>query len=1056
MPKDTSNATRASKPFPIVGIGASAGGIEALEGFFRGVPASPGIAFVIITHLSPDRESYLGSIIQRSTTLHVKTADDGIKVEPDCVYVLPPNAVLTIRKGCLELRKLSSTQRERKPVDVFLGSLAKDQNENAVSIVLSGGDGDGALGTKAVKERGGLTMAQIAGDHGPGYPEMPDSAIATGLVDFAVPVGEMGEKLVRYARDFHLLGTIEADAAEADRKSTIEEGRAEICSIIRNQIGHDFAGYKDKTFLRRVQRRMHVRQMETLPSYIELLRQDPAEVNALFRDLLINVTNFFRDADAFEKLKQTVIPKLFDGKGADDAVRVWVPGCATGEEVFSIAMLMREHMDTLRAVPRVQIFATDIDEPALGVARAARYPEALLDTVSPERRNRFFIAEGGSFVLSKEVRDLCIFSPHSLIRDPPFSRIDLVSCRNLLIYFGAAVQNQVIPIFYYSLRPGGYLFLGTAENVSQFNDLFVPLDKKHRIFRSREDAGRRIRLPLSLATGKLMANPDASRSPARQAPSYATMQHAVEGQVIERYAPPHVVTNREGDIVFFSSRTGRYLETPAGIPTRNLLNLARKGIRLDIRAAFREAVERNTPVTRRSILETDSDKFQSVNLTVEPLRPYGQEEPVFLVLFEDEGDASDSVHTAEVNGGAPARSLQLEQELREVKDRLQSTIEEYETSLEELKASNEELVSVNEELQSTNEELEASKEELQSMNEELHTVNLELTGKIDALDLANSDLHNLFESTQIATVFLDRNLTIRSFTPAMAKIFNIRPTDRGRPITDLASRLDTAVIHKDIQDVLASGNLKEREIRDDNLGTHYLVRINAYRSPAGQIEGVVATFVDVTRLKAAEARQNILIRELHHRTRNLLAIVQSLASQTLRSSKSLADFKDVFEGRLSALSRVQSLLSAADEDRIPLETLLKEEFDAFESAEKAGHLTLSGPPVSLPSGVLRTLALAVHELLTNAVKHGALASDDGRIRVEWKPYKQDDASWLRLEWVETGVDQEHCKLASGHEGFGRYLLEKALPQQFGAQTTHSFENGALHCVINIPLGEEEE
>jgi two-component system CheB/CheR fusion protein len=532
------------------------------------------------------------------------------------------------------------------------------------------------------------------------------------------------------------------------------------------------------------------------------------------------------------------------------------------------------------------------------------------------------------------------------------------------------------------------------------------------------------------------------------------LQHSVESQVIDRYAPPHVVTNREGEIVFFSSRTGHYLETPAGVPTRNLLNLARKGIRLDVRAVFREAVERNTTVTRRSIVEAEGDKFQSVNITVEPLRPHGQEEPVYLVLFEDDGEATDSVQAAEAGEGAPFRNQQLEQELRDLKDRLQSTIEEYETSLEELKASNEELVSVNEELQSTNEELEASKEELQSMNEELHTVNIELTGKIDALDLANSDLQNLFESTQIATVFLDHKLTIRSFTPAMAKIFNIRPTDRGRPITDLASRLDTSVIHKDIQDVLASGELKEREIRDNSAGTLYLVRTNAYRSAKGSVEGVVATFIDVTRLTNAEARQNILVKELHHRTRNLLAIVQSLATQTLKSSDSLVDFKEVFEGRLSALSRVQSLLSSSDEDRIPLDKLIAEEFEAFEKADDSGTVTIDGPQVFLPSGVMRTLALAIHELITNAVKHGALVGDGGQIRIEWKPYSKDGATWLRLEWKETGGAVKREADGYGHEGFGRYLLEKALPQQFGAETSYSLKDGTLSCVINIPTTDQ--
>ena len=397
--------SRRARPFPIVGVGASAGGVEALEGFFQGVPPQPGAAFIIVTHLSPDRESLLHEIIARYTDLKVEVAEDGATVAPDCVYVLPSDAVIKISAGILQVHKPSSGRRERKPIDILFSALAIDQGEYAASVVLSGGDGDGTLGTKAVKERGGLTFAQVANGHGPRHPDMPDSAISTGFVDFAIPVQDMGAKIAEFAR---ALADPDSQLRPNDEES--ESARLEICDLLRNQVGHDFSGYKAKTFFRRVQRRMQVAQITSVKGYIELLERDPKEVGALFRDLLINVTNFFRDAAAFEKLREMVIPKLFEGRGANDSVRVWVPGCATGEEVFSIAILLREHMDTLRAIPQVQLFATDIDEHALGVARAGRYPEALLDTVTAERRSRFFIPDGGSFVLTKEVRDLCIFS----------------------------------------------------------------------------------------------------------------------------------------------------------------------------------------------------------------------------------------------------------------------------------------------------------------------------------------------------------------------------------------------------------------------------------------------------------------------------------------------------------------------------------------------------------------------------------------------------------------------------------------------------------------------
>ena len=477
-----------SLAFPVVGIGASAGGIEALEGFFQGLPPRPGLAFVVVTHLSPERESRLPEILARYTDLVVRAATDGQQVEVDHVYVMPAGAILGMQDGRLRVSQPNLGQRERKPVDIFLSALASDQGDLAAGVVLSGGDGDGTLGVKAIKERGGITLAQVADGHGPDHPGMPDSAIATGLVDFALPVGEMGGRLVEFARGLHLMNGVAAAGGLTEVGRALEETRGEICAILRGQVGHDFSGYKPTTFLRRVGRRMQVNDLHTPEGYLERLRQDPQEVNALFRDLLISVTNFFRDADAFEALARTVVPGLFEGRGADEAVRVWVPGCATGEEVFSLAILLREHMDRLSAVPRVQIFATDIDSHALGVARAARYPEPLLEGVSPERRERFFTADGGSYVVTKEVRDLCIFSSHGVLRDPPFSRIDLVSCRNLLIYFGAEAQNRAIPIFHYALRPGGHLFLGTSENISGFDHLFTPVEKKHRLFRRADGA----------------------------------------------------------------------------------------------------------------------------------------------------------------------------------------------------------------------------------------------------------------------------------------------------------------------------------------------------------------------------------------------------------------------------------------------------------------------------------------------------------------------------------------------------------------------------------------
>jgi len=836
--------------FPIVGIGASAGGIEALDTLFSGLGPDGGLAYVVVTHVSPDRESLLHEVLGRFTRLSVTVAADGMRVEPGQVYVLPARMILGIADGHLRLREHDPVQRERNPIDLFFSELAQACGEYAVGVILSGGGTDGTLGIKAIKERGGLTFAQGSDGTVPRHPDMPASATATGLVDFVLPADQIGAKLAEYARSFGVIEGLEGAAAKA--------ASTEIYALLRDQIGHDFSGYKTKTFARRVQRRMQIARLTRIEDYVERLRQDGDEVTALFRDLLINVTNFFRDAGAFEALKTQVLPRLFEGRGANDTVRVWVPGCATGEEVYSLAMLMREHTDGLRAVPRVQIFASDIDDQALSVARAGRYPEALLDTVSPERRRRFFTAEGGSYVVTKEVRELCVFSPHSVIRDPPFSRIDLVSCRNLLIYFGPEAQAQVIPIFHYALRPRGYLFLGTAENVSQYAELFGAVDKRHRIFQARETERVGAALPL-IVTGTQPAPFARHAAYARglkpafaDAGSTPPLRQVAEQHVLERFAPAHVVVDHEGEVMHYSPRTGKYLEAAVGLPSRQLLTMARKGLRLDLRSALREAIETRGPAVRENLaVEGEEGRIQVVSLTVEPLPQRGDAEPLLMVLFHDQGPSlsRNEAERRDAQLYPEADALQLEHELRDTRERLQSLIEEYETALEELKSSNEELVSVNEELQSTNEELEASKEELQSLNEELQTVNHELSGKIDDLDRANGDLRNLFNASGMATVFLDRDLVIRTFTPAVARFIPIVEGDRGRPLTDFAVRPAYPDLAEDLRRALEDGREIERRIAQPDAGvaepTH-LVRILPYRTRANAITGVVITFIAMT------------------------------------------------------------------------------------------------------------------------------------------------------------------------------------------------------------------
>src|SRR5215472_3519043 len=703
---------------PIVGIGASAGGVEALEQFFRAVPADNGLAFVVVTHLPHDRESMLSEILGRATRMPVVDAEDGERVEAEHVYVLPPGAILTIREGRLRLRRTAAADRERAPIDVFFNALAEDQNEHAIGVVLSGGGHDGTLGIKAIKENGGLTIAQGTKVSRPRFAEMPLSAVAAGFVDLELPVEDMPERILGYVRNW--------GAFDPEKPG---DALAHIHNVLRSRTGHDFSDYKERTFQRRVQRRMQVMQTTKLEDYAEQLQKDPDEVHALFRDLLIGVTDFFRDAAAFQSLESLVLPKLFESKDADDEVRVWVAGCSTGEEAYSIAILLREQCEKLLSPPKVQVFATDIDETAMGVARGARYPANVVKEVSPERLARFFVHEAGAYRVVKEVRDMCIFSTHSVIRDPPFSRLDLILCRNLLIYLKPTLQSQIIPLFHYSLRPGGFLFLGGSENLSRYSELFIALDRKNRIFR-RRDLVSRPPLPMRQFL------PNARRERASEEGQSALMQRTdtlrrVAGTIVERFAPTFVIVDEAGQTLFFSSGTGKYLQPAAGPPNRDVVAMARPGLRADLRAAFHRAKETGQRVVRDRIYVQINGGVQMVSLAVEPM--IEGKEIAYGVVFADRGpiSAEDNPPRTERAEGQDTTVQLIEKELQDTKERLQSTIEELETANEEFRSSNEELLSVNEELQSTNEELETSKEELQSVNEELQTVNHELSSKIE-------------------------------------------------------------------------------------------------------------------------------------------------------------------------------------------------------------------------------------------------------------------------------------------------------------------------------------
>ncbi len=1031
-----------------MGIGASAGGVEALQALFRAMPDPPAsMAFVVVTHIRANHESSLPAILADATAMTVLPARDGETVRPGHVYVLQSDALINLTAGRLVLRSQPpGAHRERQPIDLFFASLAADQGALAVGIVLSGSGSDGTLGLKAIKEAGGLTLAQGADGTAPRYPAMPASAIAGSVVDLVLPVEAIPASLVEFAR-----GLVGPDIEVGDDSAAVHAGsragpRGTICEILRARVGHDFSGYKDKTFFRRVQRRMQVLRLGSIEAYVAHLREDADEAGLLFRDLLISVTGFFRDRDAFAVLAERVVPALFKDRSADDTVRIWVPGCATGEEAYSLAILVLEHLEHRTTAPRVQIFATDIDETALGVARSGRYPAAMMDGVSPERLARFFTADGSAYSVAREMRELCIFSSHSVIRDAPFSRIDMVSCRNLLIYMGGQLQDQVIPLFHYALRPGGFLFLGVSETVTRYADLFTPEDRGQRIFRRRRGSSSVVPPQLQTVAQAGVRGWSSTLPPLQgRLSGAAELRHEVDAFAATHFAPPHVVVNGDGEVVHQSANLGRYLDPTPGPPSRQLLSMIHRRLRLDVRSALREAIETRRQAIRPRVEIEFDDRRLMIALTVAAMPSRHGAEPLFMVLFADQGPSvprSDASATA--SAGAP-RDDALEHELRDARERLQSMSEEYESTTEELKSANEEMVSVNEELQSTNEELETSKEELQSVNEELRTANLELSGKIEELDLANTDLRNLFDSTQIATVFLDRHLVIRNFTPAVTGIFDLVPTDRGRPLASFASRLDRVDVRQEARRVLDERLVVERRVTASGGVAHYLMRMLPYTTAEGAIDGVVVTFFDITKVVESEVLKT-LVDELNHRVRNMLQVVSAVATHTLRRATTLEDFETTFLGRVRALGRAHELVSLGGWSDVSLLDLIQKELQPYTSG--TDRLITRGRPVKLRPRAALSLGMVLHEMATNATKHGALSAEHGRVSIEWSEEEAGAAARFVLRWTEEGGPE--VRVPPGEGGFGSELIERMLRHDLAGSIDVDYAAAGLRATITLP------
>lgn len=823
-----------SNQFLIVALGASAGGLEAFEKFFKHMPADAGIAFVIVQHLAPDHASALADLLGRDTRMAVTEAQDNTQVVPNRVYIIPPNATLTIKNCTLRVTSPAEPHGRRTPIDSLFSSLAEDRGENAVCIMLSGTGTDGTLGLRAIKEHGGMALAQTL--ESAKHDAMPRSVIATGLVDHVLPVEEMPAKLLEYAAH---LSSVNGNGKSSSIQEQIGARLGKIYALLQRRTGHDFGQYKRNTSIRRLERRMKALQSETVEQYVQLLEREPEEADKLFNDLLIGVTRFFRDPEAFETLGREVIPKLFEGKEAGSPVRVCVVGCASGEEAYSIAILLCEHASTLDNAPKLQIFATDIDERGLEIARKGRYPESVAEHVSAERLGRFFSKQDGTFQVNRDLREICIFSNHSFIKDPPFSRLDLISCRNVMIYLGPDLQQRIIPLFHYALRSGGFLFLGPSESASSHHALFGAIDKKHRVFQRKESLPRQaVKFPLAEISRPKRSGDNQPEAEDRDLPKQ------MERVILKRHGPACVIVKENGDAVYFSGRISRYLEQPTGSPDANVVNMAREGIRIPLRTALHRAVTAHERAVQKQVSVQMDGGLSRVDLTVEPLTEF-PDANLYMIVFEDAPGSSPD------HGDSPASDAGSEELIRHLESELQSAQERAQAACEELETSNEELQSANEEYQSTNEELESSKEELQSTNEELETVNSELNRKVSELDHANSYLQNLLNSTQVATIFLDLELHIRNFTPADGSVFRLIAGDVGRPITDLATQFTDVGLVDDIKEVLRTLVTRERDLAGAQ-GRHYLLRILPYRTVHNLIDGVVITFTDVTQLKQAE------------------------------------------------------------------------------------------------------------------------------------------------------------------------------------------------------------
>ncbi|ROT98480.1 chemotaxis protein CheB [Histidinibacterium lentulum] len=1147
---------------PICAIGASAGGVRALSRLFRQLPEDLGLAYVVILHLSPEQPSALAEILSSCTGMPVRQVNDGLTLEADCVYVISPDRELVIEGDSVMAREFTEPRARRAPVDMFFRSVAARRGEG-LAVILSGSGADGSNGVRAMHENGGVVLVQDPQETE--FAAMPQNAIATGVASYIAPIDRLAERIAEMSRSKEIVRSLDEEGALNDLRR--------IVGFLRERTGHDFSSYRRATVMRRVLRRMQVHRSASLSDYAGYVEATPEEAHELFDDLLISVTQFFRDEKAFERLASHVAAPLFEMAGTE-GIRVWCVGCATGEEAYSLAIVLLEEAARRKVTMPIQIFASDLDKGALGTAREGRYPRSIVADVSEERLARFFADEGTHYRIRKEVRETVLFTSHSVLKDPPFTRLDLISCRNLMIYLERHIQEQLLDLFHYGLRPGGKLFLGSAESAETAGELFAPLDRQARLFQARPRPHRKMP-PLPHGSSHLPAPRSGTRAAGRADRQEGSFE--VHARALERMAPPSVLVDEAHHILHLSPGAGRYIKHSGGVFSARLPSVVRTELRSDLEAALDRAFGAKLPSMTYPTPVSFDDGIRRISLQVSRVPRKDRASPSALVLFLDGGPVADEAPgDAEAGERSPGEVRRLMAELKAAQKALAASRAEHEFAMEDLRAANEELQSINEEYRSTSEELETSKEELQSTNEELQTVNSELKRKLEDISTAHNDLRNLTWATEIGTLFLDLRLRIRMFTPPLAELFNITEIDVGRKITDFTHRLTTDGIEEEAQRVLHDLTPAESEVQSRD-GRWFMMRSRPYRTVENRIEGVVLTFVDVTarrrterdliesrlryetlfdsidegfcimdvetrardgrpdyrilevnaaferqtglldivgrsvrerlpqleehwferyariattgkaerfeapaealgryyevyafRLetgdgrtarvaalfrdvgerKKAEEQQDLLTRELSHRVKNTLAVVQALARQPGAEDLTVAQYREGFIGRIRALARAHDQLLETNWQSADLHTLIEDTLSAY-GRDDGQQLEIEGPALLLTPKQGLGIALILHELATNASKYGALSTPEGQLSVRWHEDRTDgDAPRIRLDWRESGGPPVRAEVV---KGFGTKLIERSCAYELDGEAELRFEPAGLEVAIAFPM-----